>query len=102
MIYAHAGHAWEALTPRTLRVELPYLAGCTISYDEAGVPSVNGKALLPESGDLRRERRAQFRADSGAALRSCVRAGYIVGRDDAAKAQSDQQMLAFLRRTLAR
>jgi dienelactone hydrolase len=101
VIYARAGHAWEALTPRALRPELPYLAGCTISYNKTGLPSVDGTALLPASADLRRERRAQFRAESGAAMRSCVHAGYIVGRDDAVKARSDQQMLAFLHRTLA-
>ena len=101
VIYAQAGHAWEALTPRTLRAELPYLAGCTISYDDTGAPFVDGRALLPASADPRRERRAQFRAESAAALRSCVRTGYVVGRDDAVKAQSDLQMLAFLRRTLA-
>ncbi|MFN8628685.1 MAG: alpha/beta fold hydrolase [Candidatus Binatia bacterium] len=102
VIYARAGHAWEARMPRTLHAELPYLAGCTISYDESGIPSVDGKLLLPASADPRRERRAQFRADSGAALRSCVHTGYIVGRDDAVKAQSDAQLLAFLRSTLAR
>jgi dienelactone hydrolase len=101
VIYASAGHAWESRTPRALRTELPYLAGCTITYDAAGVPSVDGKALVPESADPRREYRAQLRASSGAAMQSCVHTGYIVGRDDAVKAQSDTQVLAFLRRTLA-
>ena len=99
VIYARAGHAWEVLTPRGMGKH-PYVSGCTLDYDEGGWPSVNGKFVIPPGTDPARESRAQLRLNSGAALGACVKVGYVIGRDDDTHAQSDYQMLQFLRRTL--
>ncbi len=99
VVYARAGHAWEANTPRALN-KFPYLAGCTISYDDAGFPSVGGKTVIPVGADPSREQRFHLRMNSGDVLGACVKTGYIVGRDDATRVQSDYQMLQFLRRVL--
>ncbi|HQR03365.1 MAG: dienelactone hydrolase family protein [Proteobacteria bacterium] len=99
VIYARAGHAWEAGKPRALN-NYPYLAGCTISYDDAGFPSVGGKAVIPVGADPSREQRFHLRMNMGDVMGACVKIGYIVGRDDATRVQSDYQMLQFLRRVL--
>ena len=99
VIYARAGHAWEALAPRAVGKN-PYLSGCTMDYDPAGYVAVGGKAVIPPGADPSREKRALLRMNSGGAMGDCVKVGYIVGRDDATHVQSDYQMLQFLRRTL--
>lgn len=99
VIYARAGHAWEAMVPRAPGKHA-YLAGCTMDYDAAGMPSVGGKPIIPASADTARESRARLRLNSGGALGACIKVGYIIGRDDDTHAQSDYQMLQFLRRTL--
>lgn len=99
-VYARAGHAWENLAPRT-RNQNSYLAGCTFEYDTAGFPSVSGRLLVPVEAPPDRARRALLRMTSGDVIGpACVKLGYIVGRDDATKAQSDLQLLRFLRQTL--
>jgi dienelactone hydrolase len=99
VIYAKAGHAWENLTPRKLGPN-PYLAGCMVEYDPAGFPSVKGQALIPAGAPIDRATRFKLRATSGPAYGSCVKVGYIVGRDEPVKQQADEQMLRFLRATL--
>lgn len=99
VIYARAGHAWEVLTPRALGKNA-YLSGCTIDYDAAGFPAVDGKPIVAPGADPARPSRARLRMASGGALGACVKVGYIVGRDDDTRMQSDVQLLQFLRRTL--
>lgn len=99
VIYARAGHAWEALKPRA-RGTHPYLSGCTMDYDAAGFVTVGGRPVIPPDADPAREKRARLRMNSGAAMGDCVKVGYIVGRDDATHVRSDYEMLQFLRRTL--
>lgn len=99
VIYARAGHAWENRAPRGPN-KYPYLAGCTLDYDGAGFPSVNGTTLIPPGTAPDRQRRFQLRMVSGGTMGACVKTGYIVGRDDATRVQSDYQLLRFLRQTL--
>lgn len=99
VIYARAGHAWEVMTPRAMGKNA-YLSGCTLDYDAAGLPSVGGKSVIAADAPPARDQRAQLRMNSGAAIGECVKVGYIVGRDETTRAQSDYQLLQFLRRTL--
>lgn len=99
VIYARAGHAWENLAPRALNKN-PYLAGCTFNYDAAGYPSVDGTPLIPVGAPTERRQRFLLRTAISKTLGTCVKTGYIVGRDEATQVQSDYQMLRFLRRTL--
>lgn len=99
MVYARAGHAWETRTPRGPNTH-PYLDGCTLDYDAAGFPSVNGTPLIPPGAAPERKQRFQLRTASGGSMGACVKTGYIVGRDDATRVQSDYLLLRFLRQTL--
>lgn len=101
VVYARAGHAWENLAPRAVNNNSYVAAGCTLEYDTAGFPSVLGRRVIPADAPPDRARRALLRMTSGDVIgTACVKRGYIVGRDDATKAQSDLQMLRFLRQTL--
>lgn len=99
VIYARAGHVWEADIPRAMSNN-PYIAGCTMLYDEKGIPSVDGKPLIPAQAGTGRKQRYQLRLTLEGALGSCVKVGYIVGRDDETRVQADYQFLQFLRQTL--
>jgi dienelactone hydrolase len=100
VIYARAGHAWQNLAPRAVNSS-SYLAGCTLEYDAAGFPSVHGRPLIPADAPPDRTRRFLLRMGSGDIIGpACVKLGYIVGRDDATRVQSDLQVLRFLRQTL--
>ncbi|MBJ22226.1 MAG: dienelactone hydrolase [Deltaproteobacteria bacterium] len=97
-IYQGAGHAWESETPRRFFEDSPYVAGCTIRYDEAGhswiddVPIVNG-----DPGDSRAQR-VVMRLSSGRAMASCVGSGYLIGRDDETREKATRDFLEFLTR----
>lgn len=99
VIYAQAGHAWENRSPRGPNKH-PYLTGCTLDYDNAGFPWVNGTPLIPPGTAPDRKQRFQLRMASSTPMGTCVKTGYIVGRDDATRVQSDYQLLRFLRQTL--
>lgn len=98
-IFARAGHSWEVNAPRKLG-NYPYLAGCLIEYDDAGMGSVDGTPLVPASAPADRDERFRLRLAQGDALGPCVKIGYISGRDDDTRVQSDYHMLHFLRETL--
>jgi len=100
-VYPGAGHAWEAQIPRRLFEESPYVAGCTIEYDAVGHSSVDGEPIVDAPPGTSREDRIAARMASGGAMGDCVRSGYIIGRDDATLARSNEALLAFLRRTFA-
>lgn len=99
VVYARAGHAWEVDAPRTM-TDNPYIAGCTWRYDAKGFPSVDGMALIAPGTPREREQRFHLRLLLGDKLGDCAKVGYIVGRDDATRLQSDYRMLQFLRATL--
>lgn len=99
VIYARAGHAWEADVPRAM-TDNPYIAGSTWRYDDSGFPAVDGKALISADASRDRDARFQLRLSFTDRLGSCVKVGYIVGRDDETRVQSDYRMLQFLRATL--
>lgn len=101
VVYATAGHAWEVDRPRGPN-HFPYIAGCTMVFDAQGLPSVNGRQMIVPATDPQRVARHALRWGSGDFFRGCLKVGYIVGRDDPVKEQSDVQMLHFLARTLAR
>jgi len=99
-IYEGAGHAWENSTPRRLFEDSPYVAGCTIRYDEKGhswigeIPIVDG-----DPADTRAER-VVMRLASGGPMADCVGSGYVIGRDDETRKKATQAFLEFLTRTL--
>lgn len=99
VIYPNAGHSWDVDRPRA-KNEFPYVDGCTQVFDELGLPSVNGQAMIPPGTGFVRAARHALRWNSGRFFEGCVKVGYIVGRDEPVKQQSDEQLLRFLRRTL--
>lgn len=101
-VYQGAGHAWEALRPRSMIDDAPYVTGCEVVYDEVGHSYMNGQAILSVPIETSREERIALRAASGTVMAACVESGYLVGRDDETKAKSDAHLLGFLDRVLAR
>ena len=101
VIYARAGHAWEVNTPRAPN-KSPYVVGCTMIYDKDGFATVNGQAVIAPNAPPDRTQRSALRAGSGQAFKGCVFVGYIVGRDEAVKTESDKQFLAFLQKTVGK
>lgn len=99
VIYASAGHAWEVERPRAAN-DFPYIAGCTMTFDEHGRPSVNGRQMIPKGTDPDRAVRHRMRLDSGRFFEACLKVGYIVGRDEAVKQRSDAELLHFLDSTI--
>jgi dienelactone hydrolase len=99
-VYEGVGHSWEALRPRAMSESSPYVSGCEMDYDEQGRPMTAGQYIVNVPVETSREERIALRMASGDLLADCVKSGYIIGRDDAAKARSDAHMLEFLGRTL--
>jgi len=95
LIFASAGHSWENLAPR-VRNNYTYVLGCVIDYDAAGLPSVSGKQMIAADTPHDRESRFQLRLRSSPFFEGCLRSGYIVGRDEPVKQESDRQLLMFL------
>ena len=95
-IYQDAGHAWENSSPRVFKEEAPYAAGCEMTYDARGFPSVNGKQIIPPDLRPNRETRILNRMNSGDMMTGCVHYGYIIGRDDKVKALANKRILRFL------
>ncbi|MEX8194336.1 dienelactone hydrolase family protein [Comamonas guangdongensis] len=96
VVYARAGHDWESNTPREL-TERPYLAGCTIEFNDKDLPTLNGRALIPAGAQPDRQTRYQIRVQSSKALGDCVKVGYISGRDETARSLAGKQLLQFLK-----
>lgn len=99
VIYARAGHAWEAHVPRAPNRN-PYVAGCTMVYDAAGRASVRGRPMITAADDIDRAARSGMRAASGRYFDGCIGTGYIVGRDEPVKLKADAEILRFLGETL--
>jgi dienelactone hydrolase len=96
IVFATAGHAWEALRPRSMNAS-PYLAGCSIQYDEDGHPSLDGAPLPYAPPGATREQRYALRASDAANYGACLHRGYIVGRDDETRRRSDRILIDWLR-----
>ncbi|MCY1259407.1 Dienelactone hydrolase family protein [compost metagenome] len=94
-IYADAGHSWENLEPRHTN-DLTYVNGCDVVYDEGGMPTIAGRTMIPASTPLDRASRFQLRITSGQYYVGCLHKGYIVGRDEPVKQESDRQLIGFL------
>jgi len=100
-IYEGAGHAWENKQPFVMG-DYPYLSGCEIVYDEKGHAMINNKIIVDVPVETPRVQRIGTRITSGYPLQSCVHQGYMMGRVDAVKQQSDQHLADFFRRHLRR
>ena len=99
-IYEGAGHAWEAATPRRLFEDSPYVAGCTIRYDEKGHSFIGDVPIVDGAPDDTRPERVVMRLSSGGPMASCVGSGYVIGRDDETRAKATQAFLEFFDRVL--
>jgi len=95
-IFPGAGHAWENFQPRELHEKYPYIAGCEVEYDASGHSMLNGEYIVNVPAVTSREERIAIRMASGSVMKDCVKYGYIVGRDERTKAQSDKLLLNFL------
>lgn len=96
VVYAKAGHDWESNRPREL-TDKPYLDGCTISFNDKDIPTLNGQPLIPENAQPDRTARYQIRIQSSKALGDCVKVGYVSGRDESAKKMAAKHLLQFLK-----
>ncbi len=101
-VFEGAGHAWESLMPRRMIEEAPYVAGCEVDYDAAGHSQNNGEGIVDVPVETSRPERVVIRLRSGSAMQSCVKSGYVVGRDDTTKAKANLQILGFLSRSFGR
>ncbi|MEM9177296.1 MAG: dienelactone hydrolase family protein [Myxococcota bacterium] len=99
-VYAGAGHAWEADTPRRLFEDSPYVAGCTITYDASGHSFLEGVPIVDGDPDDSRAQRVVLRLASGRPMAACVHSGYVIGRDDATRAKATEAFLGFFGRVL--
>jgi dienelactone hydrolase len=99
-IYEGAGHAWESATPRKLFEDSPYVAGCTVRYDENGHSFIGETPIVDGAFDDTRAQRVVMRLSSGRPMASCVGYGYLIGRDDETRAMATEAFLAFLGRAL--
>lgn len=97
-IYEGAGHAWESSSPRRLSEESPYVAGCTVRYDEHGHSWIGEQSIVGGEPDDSRAERVLMRIASGGPLADCVGAGYVIGRDDKTAARARRAYLAFFER----
>ena len=100
-VYEGAGHAWEAHIPRAEASEAPYVTGCTMVYDERGMPFVDGQPVIDPAPGATRAERIALRVGSGTVMGACVKSGYIIGRDDETRARAEAAIEAFLTRALA-
>jgi dienelactone hydrolase len=99
-IYEGAGHAWEVEKPRALEPS-PYVAGCTVRYDERGHSFVSDTPIVSGEPDDTRAERVLQRIASGRPMTECVHEGYVIGRDDETRARASRDWLDYLARTLA-
>ncbi|MGE8320873.1 MAG: dienelactone hydrolase family protein [Comamonas sp.] len=96
VVYARAGHDWESSGVREV-TDKPYLAGCTIEFNDKDLPMFNGQVLIPEGTKPDRQTRYRIRVESGKALGDCVKVGYVSGRDENARSLASRQLLQFLK-----
>jgi len=101
-IYEGAGHAWESATPRKLFEDSPYVAGCTIRYDEKGHSFMGDTPIVDGLPTESRAERVVGRLSSGSVMASCVGSGYVIGRDDKTRAKATAAFLEFFDRVLVK
>ena len=94
-IYEGAGHAWENATPRRLFEDSPFVAGCTIQYDEQGHSFIDNVPIVTGEPDDSRAERVVMRLSSGGPMADCVGSGYVVGRDDETRGKATRAFLVF-------
>lgn len=99
-IYEGAGHAWESSTPRRLFADSPFVAGCTIRYDEEGHSFMGETPIVDGDADDSRAERVVMRLASGGPMAACVGSGYVIGRDDETRAEATAAFLGFFGHTL--
>ena len=97
-LYKGAGHSWDAWSPRQMRADAPYTAGCEIVYDAQGRGFVDGETIVDFSQGTPRSERFMARLSTLEPLKDCIYWGYVMGRDDETKSQSDAHLLGFLYR----
>lgn len=95
-IYEGVGHAWENEIPRAFGEDHPYLAGCEVAYDQQGKAHLNGQALTDYPLDAAHSVKVLARMTSGPRFKDCVGYGYIVGRDEKARARGYGDIEAFI------
>ena len=82
IVYDGAGHAWENTQPQFFSEQSLYIEGWEWSYDEKGVPLVDGERLVDYEQNATRAERNRARLRLGARLSDCVKYGYLIGRDE--------------------
>ncbi|MEH6551891.1 MAG: dienelactone hydrolase family protein [Pseudomonadales bacterium] len=96
-IFPGAGHAWEANRERKLSESSPYVVGCLMEYDELGHAMANGEYIVNVPPQTSRADRVAIRMSSGDVMGSCVKYGYIIGRDDDTRDKANVIFLAYLK-----
>jgi hypothetical protein len=71
-----------------------------VEYDESGRSSVAGEPIVNVEPGTPRAERIAIRMKSGAAMRDCVKSGYVIGRDDVTRKKAEAHLLSFLERSL--
>lgn len=92
-----AGHAWEVASPRAMN-DKPYLRGCQVSYDAAGMSYLDDVRITDVAPGASRFERIAARLTSGAVYKDCLHYGYIVGRDEESTRKGYELLLQFLSR----
>ncbi len=99
-VFPGTGHSWDVDVPAELSEDSPYVAGCEMVYDERGHSSVDGNPIVDVPLETPRVERIAIRITSGSVMKDCVKYGYIIGRDDKVKQQTDALLLEFLKQNL--
>ncbi len=99
-IYEGAGHAWENEMPQFLSEDSPYITGCELLYDDAGLPMLDGEPIIEYNTDAGRIQRITARLGSGTKLLDCVNYGYLIGRDEQTRELAYADALNFLQKHL--
>jgi dienelactone hydrolase len=99
-VFPGVGHAWDVDVPAELSEDSPYVAGCEVVYDENGHSFVGGIPVVQVPLETPRTERIALRITSGSVMKDCVKYGYIIGRDEMVKQQTDKLLLKFLKENL--
>lgn len=95
-IYPGAGHAWEAVVPAHFSEDSPYLSGCELTYDQAGVGLLNGIAITDYAINASHAEKMQARFTSGPLFKDCLSYGYTVGRNEQVREQAYADIESFI------
>jgi dienelactone hydrolase len=94
-IFEGAGHGWENTTPEHMN-DKPYIVGCEIDYDEKGFAWINGQRVSDVDADTSRFERIAARYIGNDLLMDCAKEGYLMGRNEKARADGYVALLGFL------